>query len=121
MTTLFSGSLNISKNPKTFAAIPIAGVQGAGKTLRIDITMTGTAFPAGTTNLTIGISTDGGATYKEASGGYTAPFAPGKGGGIPDQTLGFMIADTTLITHIRAKTDAPSEFTLPVTITATEV
>jgi len=121
MTTLFSGSLDISKNPKTFAAIPIAGVQGAGKTLRIDITMTGTAFPTGTTNFTIGISTDGGATYKEASGGYTAPFATDKNGQIPDQRLGFMIADTTLITHIRAKTDAPSAFTLPVTITATEV
>lgn len=122
MSTLFTGSLSVVAGQKSYTPLPVSGgIQGLGKSLQVSIVMTGTAFPTGTTTLTIGLSTDGGATYREASGSYTAPFPPGKGGGVPNQTLGFTVGDTTTVTHVRLSTDAPSTFTLPVTVTAVGV
>jgi hypothetical protein len=121
MATIFSGSLAISAGEKIYTAIPVSGIQGLGKSLKVDITMPGDVFPTGDTTLTIGFSTDGGASYREASGIYTGPIPIGKGGVVPAQSLGFTIADTTIVTHVRAKTIAPSAFSLPVTITAVEV
>jgi hypothetical protein len=121
MATLFSGNLAVSAGEKTYTPIAVNGIQSAGKRLQVTIVMLGTAFPTGDTTLTIGLSTDGGSIYREASGMYTGPILPGIGGVIPDQDLGFLIGDTAMITHVRAKTIAPSAFTLPVTINAVEV
>lgn len=118
MANIFSGSLSVLAGQKTYTPIPISGIQGQGMSLKVDIVMPGNVFPTGDTMLTIGLSNDNGATYREASGTYTGPIAPGKGGGIPNQTLGFLINNPTTVTHVRLNTDAPSAFTLPVTVSA---
>lgn len=119
-TTLFSGTLPIAAGSKVNAPLAVPnGSQSLGQNLQVNVVMTGTAFPTGTTTITIGISTDNGATYREASGAYTAPFTSGKGGATPDQTLGFMVADAALVTHVRLSTNAPSAFNLPLTVTVT--
>jgi hypothetical protein len=121
-TQLFSGSLPIPSGTHIGNAIAVPnGVQSLGQNLQVDLSMTGSAFPNGSTTITVGISTDNGASYREASGTYTAPFAPGKGGGTPNQSLGFTVADASLVTHVRLSTSAPSAFNLPVTITVTGV
>lgn len=122
MAVIFSGSLVVAAGPKTYTAIPVSGIQSTGKSLQVNITMPGNVFPTGQTTLTIGISHDGGLTYQEASGIYTGPIAPGKDGvTIPQQSLGFEIANATTVTHVRLKTDAPSAFSLPVTVDAVGV
>ena len=121
MSTIFSGSLSVSAGAKTYAAIPVSGIQTQGTSLQVNVVMTGVAFPTGLTTLILGFSYDGGATYQEASGGYLGPIQPGKGGGIPAQTLGFLVANPTTVSHVRLRTDAPSAFSLPVTVSAVGV
>ena len=121
MAAIFSGSLTVSSGAKTYTAIPVNGIQSAGTSLQVNISMPGDVFPAGLTTLVIGFSYDGGETYNEAEGGYLGPIPPGKGGGIPNQTLGFLIANSATVTHVRLRTDAPSAFTLPVSISAVGV
>ena len=121
MAAIFSGSLTVSAGAKTYAAIPVNGIQTTGQSLQVDIVMPGNVFPTGLTTLILGFSYDGGTTYKEAEGGYLGPILPGKGGSIQDQALGFLIANSTTVTHVRLKTNAPSAFTLPVSVSAVGV
>jgi hypothetical protein len=121
MAAIFSGSLAVAAGPKTYTAIPVSGIQSAGNSLQVSIVMPGDVFPTGLTTLTIGFSYDGGATYKEAEGGYLGPIPPGKGGVIQAQSLGFLITNSATVTHVRLRTDAPSAFTLPVSVSAVGV
>lgn len=121
MATIFSGSLAVLAGAKTYTPIPVSGLQSTGQGLQVNIIMPGDVFPVGLTTLILGFSYDGGVIYKEAEGGYLGPIQPGKGGGIPDQTLGFFIANSATVTHVRLRTNAPSTFSLPVSVSAVGV
>jgi hypothetical protein len=117
MTILFTGNVPIQAGAFESAAFSVAGRKVAGVPLRIRISMDEATFPAGTTEISVFVSGDGGATYRSASGTYINP-ATWRGPGPHFWYLEYGFGADELATHVKYATDAPQAFTTNVILEA---
>lgn len=113
MTVLFAGpQINAaglqSGNP---IAIP-GGLKQDGVEQVIRLTMGASVFPLGTTTLSIGISTDGGATYHRASMTCVGPAI------VPNWVMAYGLGPDAVPTHTQISIDSPLGFTAAMTVEA---
>ena len=117
MTVLFSGSVPIVAGPRESAAFSVVGSKIAGNVLRIRVSMNEATFPVGTTTISVMVSSDGGVTYRTASGTYINP-AQWRGPGPHFWFLEYGFGAGELATHVKYATDAPQAFTTQVIVEA---
>jgi hypothetical protein len=114
MTVLFTGSFSIPAGVNQRTAVVVPGnVKQAGRSLTCSLQMDSTAFPTGTTIISMGLSTDGGVTYHTASNTIDGPVSQD---GDPFFTMTYCLGVQDVVTHARLTTSAPSAFVLPVTL-----
>jgi len=117
MTILFSGSRSIPQGANESAPISVVGHKKFGTPLRIRVSMDAATFPAGTTTISVLVSSDGGATYRSASGTYVNP-AQWRGAGPHYWFLEYGFGAGEEATHVKYATIAPQAFTVDVIVEA---
>lgn len=111
MIVLFTGALPILAGPHEFGpfAVP-GGIKQPDAELTLRITIGADTVPAGTTRLTMFLSTDGGATYRSASMDLVSPRS-WRGAAPHFEVMGYFLGVNDSPTHAKFSTDAPSAFT----------
>ena len=117
MTILFAGNVPIQAGAFESAAFNVAGRKVPGVPLRIRLSMDEATFPAGATEISVFVSSDGGATYRSAAGTYINP-AEWRGPGPHFWFLEYGFGANELATHVKYATDAPQAFTTNVILEA---
>jgi hypothetical protein len=118
MAVIFNGSVSIPAGFKESNALSVVGRKIVGTVLRIRVSMDEANFPAGETTISVSVSSDGGSTYRTASGTYINP-ATWKGAGPHYWYLEYGFAEGELTTHVKYATIAPQAFTTQVIVEAT--
>ena len=117
MTTLFQQANHVfpaGLDTNTFA-IP-SNVKQLGVAMNITVLMGAANFPTGTTSIQIELSEDGGVTFPfVASQSMDRPPAPRAGS---NESISFSLGVDDDPTHARVTTNAPTQFSTSVTITA---
>jgi len=119
MTILFSGTIPIAAGLTNRSAIAVpGGLKKINQPLAVSLSFDGDAIPAGLFKLTIGLSMDGGITFKTATNTLTGPLVVSDLKFSNQQRFGFTLDNGAQVTHLRFTTDAPSAFNLPLSIDA---
>ena len=115
MAVLFNGSVSFPAGVKESNVLSLAGRKFAGQILRIRVSMDEAGFPTGETTISISVSSDGGVTYRTATGTYINP-AIWKGAGPHYWFLEYGFGPDELATHVKYSTIAPQAFTTQVIV-----
>jgi streptogramin lyase len=115
MTILFSGLQAVLAGvPAEKILAPPADSKQAGLEQVFRVSMDATVFPVGATTLSLGISVDGGATYKTSSMTCTGGLLPRSG----KWTMNYALGANAVPTHTKVSINAPLGFTSNMTVEA---
>jgi hypothetical protein len=118
MTILFQGTVAFLAGAHESAVFPVpGGIKQPGVALNVKLSLQGDNLPAGTTTVTVFISTDGGATYRSASMTIDAPRTY-RGSPPHWEMLGYEIGADDVPTHAKFSYDVPSAFSTAVKLEA---
>ena len=116
MATLLAGVVPFPSGLRESAVFAVpGGIKQAGVPLNLKISLVADSFPNGTTNLTVFISLDGGASFRSASMSCVIP-ASFRGPAPHFWTMTFSLGANDQPTHVKFSTEAPSAFSTSATL-----
>lgn len=115
MAILFSGLQAVLAGvPAEMVLAPPGGSKQAGLEQAFRVSMDATVFPLGTTTISLGISVDGGSTFRTASMGCIGGVLPRSGKWV----VAYALDPDAIPTHTKVSINAPLGFTSNMTVEA---